>query len=245
MLYRLLDYLASFFGLVVLSPILIPFFIVTALQDWHSPFYVASRVGIDGKLFLMVKLRSMLVDADKLGVDSTAANDSRITPIGHFVRRYKLDEFTQLWNVLIGQMSLVGPRPNIERETRLYTEEEKRLLSIRPGITDFSSIVFADEADILEGHADPDLVYNQLIRPWKSRLSLFYIDNRNILLAIKLIYLTFLSMISRSRALYRVSEELRRRGAPTELVQIALRETALIPHPPLGAKDIVRSRIVD
>jgi lipopolysaccharide/colanic/teichoic acid biosynthesis glycosyltransferase len=187
----------------------------------------------------------MLVGADKLGVDSTAANDSRITPIGHFVRRYKLDEFTQLWNVLIGQMSLVGPRPNVERETRLYTKEEKRLLSIRPGITDFSSIIFADEADILEGHVDPDLVYNQLIRPWKSRLSLFYIDNRNILLAIKLIYLTFLSMISRSRALYRVSEELRRRGAPTELVQIALRETALMPHPPPGANDIVRSRIVD
>jgi lipopolysaccharide/colanic/teichoic acid biosynthesis glycosyltransferase len=161
------------------------------------------------------------------------------------VRRYKLDEFTQLWNVLIGQMSLVGPRPNVERETRLYTKEEKRLLSIRPGITDFSSIVFADEADILEGHVDPDLVYNQLIRPWKSRLSLFYIDNRNILLAIKLIYLTFLSMISRSRALYRVSEELRRRGAPTELVQIALRKTALIPHPPPGTNDIVRSRIVD
>ena len=99
----------------------------------------------------------MLVGADKLGVDSTAANDSRITPIGHFVRRYKLDEFTQLWNVLIGQMSLVGPRPNVERETRLYTKEEKRLLSIRPGITDFSSIVFADEAylavvfDFLDG----------------------------------------------------------------------------------------------
>ena len=122
MLYRLLDCLAAFFGLVILSPILIPVFIFTALQDWHSPFYVSSRVGIDGKLFLMVKLRSMLVDADKLGVDSTAANDSRITPIGHFVRRYKLDEFTQLWNVLIGQMSLVGPRPNVERETRLYLQ---------------------------------------------------------------------------------------------------------------------------
>ena len=242
---RLLDIILSFIGLVIISPIFVLFVILIWLYDFHNPFYVASRVEIDGKLFLMVKLRSMLVDADKLGVDSTAANDSRITPIGHFVRRYKLDEFTQLWNVLIGQMSLVGPRPNVERETRLYTKEEKRLLSIRPGITDFSSIVFADEADILEGHVDPDLVYNQLIRPWKSRLSLFYIDNRNILLAIKLIYLTFLSMISRSRALYKVSEELRRRGAPTELVQIALRETALIPHPPPGTNDIVRSRIVD
>jgi len=244
MLYRLLDFLAAFFGLLLLSPVLIPVCIAATLQDRQSPFYVAARVGMGGKIFRMVKLRSMLVNADISEVDSTAADDSRITPIGRFIRHYKLDELTQLWNVLIGQMSLVGPRPNVERETRLYTKEEQRLLSVRPGITDFSSIVFADEGDILEGHEDPDLGYNQLIRPWKSRLSLFYIDNRSILLALKLVYLTVLTIVSRSRALHEVSEELRKRGAPTELVQIALRETPLAPHPPPGAAGIVISRVV-
>ena len=245
MLYRLLDFLFAFFGLIVSSPILIPVCIAVWLYDRHSPFYVAPRVGRGGRLFRMVKLRSMTVNADKSGVDSTARNDSRITPVGHVIRKYKLDELTQLWNVLIGQMSLVGPRPNVETETRLYTEEEQRLLSIRPGITDFSSIVFADEGEILEEHEDPDLGYNQLIRPWKSRLSLFYVDNRSIGLALKLVLFTILAIFSRSRVLHYVSSELRNRGAPAELVQIALRESPLAPHPPPGATDIVTSRHVE
>jgi lipopolysaccharide/colanic/teichoic acid biosynthesis glycosyltransferase len=154
---RMLDIVCSFFGLVVLSPLLIPVMLLIWRQDRHSPLYIAPRVGKDGKIFKMFKLRSMVADADKTGVDSTSAGDSRITPIGHFVRKFKLDEFTQLWNVLKGDISLVGPRPNVKRETDLYTNLEQGLLSVKPGITDFSSIVFSDEGDILKHSKDPDI----------------------------------------------------------------------------------------
>jgi lipopolysaccharide/colanic/teichoic acid biosynthesis glycosyltransferase len=117
---RLLDIVVSFLGLFFMSPVLAVVIYLIWKQDHHSPFYVASRVGKNGKIFKMVKLRSMIVDADKTGVDSTSADDVRITSIGRFIRRFKLDEFTQLWNVLKGDMSLVGPRPNVKRETDLY-----------------------------------------------------------------------------------------------------------------------------
>ena len=120
----------------------------------------------------MVKLRSMIINADKNKVDSTASDDMRITRVGMMIRAYKLDELTQLINVLKGDMSLVGPRPNVQRDVDLYSETEKRLLSVKPGITDFSSIIFSDEGDILSGLDDPDIAYNQLIRPWKSRLGI-------------------------------------------------------------------------
>jgi len=119
---RIFDFIASFLGLLVASPVLLPVMYLVWRQDRYSPFYVASRVGKDGVLFEMMKLRSMIIDADKSGVDSTGVNDSRITPVGHFIRRYKLDELTQLWNVFKGDMSLVGPRPNVQRETDLYIQ---------------------------------------------------------------------------------------------------------------------------
>ncbi|MEO8577078.1 MAG: sugar transferase, partial [Gemmatimonadales bacterium] len=172
---RLLDIMAATLGLVLLSPLLILLGVAIWLQDYHSPFYIANRVGRGERSFRMVKFRSMVVKADKSGVDSTAGDDPRITSLGRFIRRFKLDEIPQLWNVLRGSMSLVGPRPNVERETVLYTPDEKRLLSVRPGITDLASIVFADEGEILQGSDDPDLKYNQVIRPWKSRLGLLYI----------------------------------------------------------------------
>ena len=130
---RFFDLSAAFLGLVILSPILIPVAILIWLQDFHSPLYIASRTGRGERPFRMVKFRSMVVRADRSGVDSTAGDDPRITALGRFIRRYKLDEVPQLWNVLRGEMSLVGPRPNVERETVLYTPDEKRLLSVRPG----------------------------------------------------------------------------------------------------------------
>ena len=192
---RLFDILISLLGLIILSPVLLVFMYLVYHQDRHSPFYVAPRVGKDGLMFKMLKLRSMSINADKSGVDSTSVDDVRITPVGHKIRRYKLDEFTQLWNVLIGDMSLVGPRPNVVSDTDLYTDIEKGLLVVRPGITDFSSIVFSDEGEILEGREDPDLSYNQLIRPWKSRLGLIYIKNQSLLLK-------KLANIARKRAFY-------------------------------------------
>ena len=183
-----------------------------------------------------------MVRADKTGVDSTGANDPRITRVGRFIRSYKLDELTQLWNVLWGEMSLVGPRPQVKRDADLYTPEERRLLTVRPGITDFSSIVFADEGEILKNEPDPDLAYNQLIRPWKSRLGLFYIDNRNFWLDLNLLVTTVVAVISRDTALRRVSSLLGRLGAPPGLVQVALRKQRLVPQPPPGSDQILMSR---
>lgn len=239
---RIFDIALSAMGLVVSSPILIPAMIAVWLQDFHSPFYIAPRVGKGGRLFRMVKLRSMIVNADKTGVDSTGANDRRITAVGRFIRKYKLDELTQLWNVLVGDMSLVGPRPNVKRETDLYTDVEKSLLSVRPGITDFASIVFSDEGEILADKPDPDLAYNQLIRPWKSRLGLFYVERANMLLDLRLIVLTAIAIVDRQRALSSVARLLNTLGAPEELIEISKRKQALVPQPPPGSSTIVTSR---
>lgn len=241
-LKRLLDIFFALFGLVAAAPVLLPVIFLVWRQDRHSPFYVPLRVGKGEIDFRMVKLRSMVMNADRSGVDSTGANDARITPVGHFIRRYKLDELTQLWNVLRGDMSLVGPRPNVRRETDLYTSLEKHLLSVRPGITDFSSIIFSDEGEILAGHADPDLAYNQLIRPWKSRLGLFYIEHAGIGLDLRLIWLTALAILSRPRALEGVARQLQALGAPADLISVARRADPLQPLPPPGATEIVRSR---
>jgi len=239
---RVLDVFLSSLGLICLLPLLLPVMFLIWAQDRHSPFYIAPRVGARERPFRMVKLRSMLINADKSGVDSTAANDRRITPVGVFVRRYKLDEVMQLWNVLKGDMSLVGPRPNVERETRMYTPTEKHLLTVRPGITDFASIVFADEGEILQGRADPDLAYNQLIRPWKSRLGLFYVEKMSVGLDLTLIALTINAIISRQSALQAVARLLEKRGADKELVRIAYRNSELLPAPPPGSNEIVSQR---
>ena len=188
-------------GLLLLSPILIIVSFIVFLQDFHNPIYIAPRVGKQRKMFKMLKLRTMVVAADKSGVDSTSSDDKRITWIGHFIRKIKLDEITQLWNVLVGDMSLVGPRPNVERDVAVYTEEELHLLDVRPGITDFSSIIFSDEGDILKGSLNPDLDYSQLIRPWKSRLGIFYINKRSIWMDIQLMFLTAIAIISKSKSL--------------------------------------------
>jgi lipopolysaccharide/colanic/teichoic acid biosynthesis glycosyltransferase len=239
---RLFDILISLLGLIILSPVLLVFMYLVYRQDKHSPFYVAPRVGKDGLMFKMLKLRSMSVNADKSGVDSTSVDDVRITPVGHKIRRYKLDEFTQLWNVLIGDMSLVGPRPNVVSDTDLYTDIEKELLAVRPGITDFSSIVFSDEGEILEGKEDPDLSYNQLIRPWKSRLGLVYIENQSIFLDIQIIFYTVVAIISKSKALIWVAKKLNNLDVDADTVRVSKREVNLFPSPPPGSDQVVANR---
>ncbi|NQU85562.1 MAG: sugar transferase [Mariniphaga sp.] len=239
---RIFDLIISGIGLIIFSPVLIPVIIIVWIQDWHSPFYIAPRVGKNNKIFNMVKLRSMIINADKSGVDSTSSYDKRITKTGKFIRKFKLDELTQLWNVLIGDMSLVGPRPNVKRETDIYTKKEKKILSVKPGNTDFSSIVFSDEGEILKDQADPDIAYNQLIRPWKSRLGLFYIKNKNLVTDLKLIFLTATAIISKEKALNGVSKLLYNLGANNELIEISLRKKELVPSVPPGANKIVKNR---
>lgn len=236
------DIIASLAGLIAASPILLPVMFLVWRQDGFSPFYVAPRTGKNDRGFHMVKLRSMVKNADHTGVDSTGANDNRITPVGHFIRRYKLDELTQLWNVLKGDMSLVGPRPNVKRETDLYTPLERRLLEVAPGITDFSSIVFSDEGDILKDQADPDIAYNQLIRPGKSLLGLFYVDHRSLLVDVQLCVLTAVAIVSRRHALQGVQGLLRKLDAPASLVEMAGRQKPLVPQAPPGSNSVVTSR---
>lgn len=239
---RLLDILLSATGLLIASPVLLVVMFLVWNQDRHSPLYIAPRTGLGGRPFRMVKLRSMLMGAAAMGADSTSSNDWRITPVGRFIRRYKLDELSQLWNVLIGEMSLVGPRPNVANETDRYTAEERGLLDVRPGITDFSSIVFSDEAEILKDSSDADLDYNRLIRPWKSRLGLFYVAHRSFCIDLQLIWLTALAMTGRQKALDGVVRLLGRMGAPEELRRIAARHEPLVPSSPPGMDRPVEAR---
>jgi lipopolysaccharide/colanic/teichoic acid biosynthesis glycosyltransferase len=242
MIKRLLDIVISLMGLICFSPILLIVLILVWMGDKKSPFYIPPRVGKKGIIFYMVKLRSMVVNADKLGIDSTSNNDQRITPVGKIIRRYKLDELVQLWNVLKGDMSLVGPRPNVKAEVDLYTDVEKELLSVKPGITDLSSIVFSDEGKILENKEDPDLTYNQLIRPWKSRFGLIYIKHQSILLDVEIIIYTLVAFISKRTALNWVSKKLANYGVDQNLVNISKREIELFPYPPPGSDFVVTSR---
>lgn len=239
---RIFDVFISFPLLFLLSPLLSILAFLVWLQDGFSPFYIAPRMGKNFKPFNMIKLRSMIKNADKSGVDSTSANDPRITQIGHFIRRYKFDELGQLINVLKGDMSIVGPRPNVKRETDLYTLQEQKLLDVRPGITDIASIVFSDEGDILKGMADPDLSYNQLIRPVKSYLGLVYIEHSSLLLDLKICLITAISLVSRQRSLDLIAHLLRQYNVEQSIIIYASRKIALYAMPPPGSKNIVTNR---
>lgn len=194
-------------------------------------------------MFRMLKLRSMVPDADATGVDSTAADDPRLTRTGGLVRRTKIDELPQFWNVLSGDMSIVGPRPNVERETCLYTAAERQLLTISPGVTDLSSIVFSDYSEILRGSPDPDIAYNQTIRPWKSRLGLLYVSAKwSLWTDAKIVFVTVVAVLSRGLALAYANRIIGDLGADPELRAVSTRRKPLPAAPPPGASTIVQSR---
>jgi lipopolysaccharide/colanic/teichoic acid biosynthesis glycosyltransferase len=232
---RLFDMVMAAIGLLVASPVLLVIMLLVWKEDRHSPFYVAPRVGRGGRVFRMVKMRSMRINADREGGSSTSNADRRITPVGHFIRRYKIDEITQLWNVLVGDMSLVGPRPQVQSGVEMYTRQERELLAARPGITDLASIVFADEGSILQHSRDPDADYDCLIRPWKSRLGLIYVHGHSMLLDIRLIFATLVAIVSRHSALRQVQSMLKQLDAPAEVIVVAARDRVLVPgRPPDG-----------
>jgi lipopolysaccharide/colanic/teichoic acid biosynthesis glycosyltransferase len=239
---RLFDVLIAVAALIFTVPILIFFGFLVWMQDFKSPIFLGERVGKEFSIFQMIKLRSMIVGADKTQVDSTSKHDNRITTVGRLIRKFKLDEFSQLINVLRGDMSIVGPRPNIAREVDLYTDIERKLLTVLPGITDFASIVFADEAEILEGHPDANIAYNQLIRPWKSKLGLFYVEKKSLIMDLTIVLLTVLNFFARKKALRGVSYVLSKNGADKDLVEVVLRQKSLEPAIPPGAHAIVTSR---
>lgn len=240
---RIFDLLISIFGLIILSPLLLISLFFVWKQDFHSPFYIAKRVGKKGFLFNLIKIRSMVINADSSGVDSTSADDQRVTKIGRFVRRYKVDEIPQLFNVISGSMSLVGPRPNVESDVKLYTEKEKKLLLVKPGITDFSSIIFSDEGDILSGSNDPNLKYNQIIRPWKSRLGLLYIEKQSLYIDLYILVTTIVAIVNKPAAINLITRILKKIQANENLIEICKRDKDLFPYPPPGTDKIVNDRV--
>jgi lipopolysaccharide/colanic/teichoic acid biosynthesis glycosyltransferase len=230
MLKRIFDIIFSLFGLFILSPVILITIFLIWMYDFHNPFYTPIRMGRGMVPFKMYKFRSMVINADKSGVNSTSGNDKRITPIGKLIRKFKLDEISQFINVLIGDMSFVGPRPQVvDHVINEYIERERVLLNVKPGITDISSIVFSDEGDILKDSIDPDEDYNILIRPWKSRLGILYVDNHNFLLDIRLIIITVIAIINKKLALKYLNKILIELGAQPEIVEVCKRNSVLKP----------------
>ena len=179
----------------MLSPIFLVLYILIRCESKGSGFYSQERIGRDGKPFQMYKFRSMHQNSDLGSLITIGDRDPRITKTGHFIRKYKLDELPQLWNVFIGDMSLVGPRPEVERYTRLYNEEQRKVLSVRPGITDWASIEYVDENTILGEAEDPDKAYIEKIMPDKIRYNMRWIDNQGIAEYFKIIFMTFFKIV--------------------------------------------------
>lgn len=198
LLKRIFDFTVSLIGFIILIPLLIIVAILIKIESEGHVFYRGVRVGRHGKPFRIFKFRSMVQNAEKMGSDSTSDNDMRITRCGRFIRKFKLDEFSQLMNVLIGDMSIVGPRPEVQKFVDMYTEEEKIILTLRPGITDWASIKFHNEGEIIEasGIDDADEAYARLIRPEKLRLQLKYVREHNLWIDVKIICATLLTIIT-------------------------------------------------
>lgn len=195
MMIRFFDILFSFLGILFLSPVFLLLYIAIRLESKGGGFYMQSRVGLDDKDFYVYKFRSMRIGADRQGLITVGGRDPRITRIGYFIRKYKLDELPQLFNVLKGDMSLVGPRPEVRKYVDLYTEEQRRVLSVRPGITDYASIEYVDENTILGQAEDADKSYIELILPDKICYNMKYIEHRSVAEYFKIIFLTIWSIV--------------------------------------------------
>ena len=192
---RFFDFILSLVGIVVLAPILIVLAIWIKIDSKGPVFYKQVRVGQNGIDFGLFKFRSMVVDADKKGLITVGGRDPRITRSGYFIRKYKLDELPQLINVLVGDMSLVGPRPEVRKYVDLYTDEQQKVLSVKPGITDYASIEYMDENEILGKSSDPEKTYIEEIMPEKIKYNMKYIQNKNVSEYFKIIFLTLLKIV--------------------------------------------------
>lgn len=196
MFKRIFDIFFSFFGLIITFPL---FLLIAFLIRRESPgpvFYRGERTGKDGKIFKIFKFRSMVLNAEKIGGPSTAEDDPRLLKTGKFLKKYQLDELPQLINVLKGEMSLVGPRPEVPSEIATYNEEEKQLLIIKPGMTDWASLWNFHEGEILKGSKDPHQTYREKIKPKKIELGLKYVKNHSFLTDIEIIIRTILKIFS-------------------------------------------------
>jgi len=195
MIKRLFDIVFSFFGLIFISPLLLILAILIKLSSPGPVFYRGTRIGRSGKSFRIFKFRTMVENAEALGGYCTASDDPRLTKIGKFLKRYQLDEIPQLINVLKGEMSLVGPRPEVKMYVDMMTNEERKtILSVKPGITDLASLWNFHEGEILKGSSNPEQIYMEKIRPTKIKLQLEYVKNRSFWLDSKIILKTILKI---------------------------------------------------
>ena len=194
---RLFDIVFSLLGLMLTTPILLILAILIKREDGGPVFYRGVRVGLHGNPFRIFKFRTMVVNAEKIGGSSTADDDPRITKIGKFIRKYKLDELPQLINVLKGEMSFVGPRHEVQHYVNMYTNEEKAILNVKPGITDWASMWNSDEGAILAGSTDAEKTYMEKIRPEKIRLQLKYVRKRSFFVDLKIIFQTLFKLVKR------------------------------------------------
>ena len=192
---RFFDFILSLVGLVVLAPIFIVLAIWIKIDSKGPVFYKQVRVGKNSIDFELFKFRSMVVGADKKGLITVGGRDPRITHSGYFIRKYKLDELPQLINVLVGDMSLVGPRPEVRKYVDLYTDEQQKVLSVKPGITDYASIEYMDENEILGKSSDPEKTYIEEIMPEKIKYNMKYINNKSLFEYFKIILLTVLKIV--------------------------------------------------
>lgn len=187
---RIFDIFFATLGLVILSPLLIFVYVAIVLESRGGGFYRQERTGRYGKPFRLIKFRSMYVNADKHGLITVGGHDNRITRVGYYIRKYKIDELPQLINVVKGDMSIVGPRPEVKKYTDLYTEEQRKILDVRPGITDYASIKYVDENEILGTSDNPERTYIEHIMPDKIKLNMIYISQNGIKEYFKIIFLT-------------------------------------------------------
>lgn len=175
LLIRFIDLAASFLGLIILSPILLIISFLIWNEDKHTPFFLQKRVGLNFELFRIVKFRSM--SPNKSGLLISSSTDKRITKTGAFIRKYKIDELPQLINVLLGHMSLVGPRPEVEFYVNKYNKSQREIIKVKPGITDYASILYRNENELLSKSLDPEATYLNIIMPRKIRLNMVWVNN--------------------------------------------------------------------
>ena len=192
---RVFDFFAALIGIIIISPILIVVSIAIKLDSPGKIMFLQKRVGRNEMDFYIYKFRTMVTDAEKLGKQITVGKDNRITKVGAFLRKYKIDELPQLFNVLKGDMSLVGPRPEVPKYVALYSEEQKKVLSVRPGITDLASLRYSDENEILGKVDNPEEYYINVIMKDKLNLNLEYIEKSNLFFDISLIIKTIIKCI--------------------------------------------------
>ena len=196
MLKRTFDIFCSFIGLIVLSPLFFILCFLIALTSKGAIFFLQTRVGKNNIDFKLFKFRTMHTNSDKKGLLTVGGRDPRITPIGYYLRKYKLDELPQLLNVFFGSMSLVGPRPEVRKYVDLYNDEQKKVLLVKPGITDYASLEYFSENELLAKSSNPEKTYIDEIMPAKLELNKKYILKNNVWIDIKLIFRTLKKIIS-------------------------------------------------